>query len=237
MSVTIPPSMTAAPTSPDRADRATFTARSIALDDWRKNYNVPQSTAIAANMYSNAVDAYNNAMIAQDCANAAVLLQAAAALNAAAAASSAGAALWANTGATYAIGDLRRSPANARIYRRLTASNAGTTDPSVDTTNWAIYSVDPLWVVKTANYTAIAGEAVLCNTTAGTFSVTLPAAAAANDTVRVADYIGTFGANKLTVLRNASKINGFAEDLEITANWASVTLTYIDATVGWRTPL
>jgi len=43
-------------------------------------------------------------------------------------------AVWVS-GTTYAINDFRRSPANFQIYRRLTAG-AGTTDPSLDTTNW-----------------------------------------------------------------------------------------------------
>ncbi len=61
---TSPPSMTAAPTSPDRADRATFAARAIALDNWRKTLHIPEITAALANIYSNAVDAYNNAVAA-----------------------------------------------------------------------------------------------------------------------------------------------------------------------------
>ena len=64
MPVVTPPSMTAAPTSPDRADRATFTARSIALDNWRKNQNVPESTALAANVFANATDAATSATTA-----------------------------------------------------------------------------------------------------------------------------------------------------------------------------
>lgn len=55
------------------------------------------------------------------------------------AAAATGAALWVS-GTTYAIGALVWSPINARVYRRLTAG-AGTTDPSVDTTNWLVLSV------------------------------------------------------------------------------------------------
>ena len=46
-----------------------------------------------------------------------------------------GAIAWVS-GTTYAIGDARYSPANFQTYRRLT-SDAGTTDPSADATNWA----------------------------------------------------------------------------------------------------
>lgn len=58
---TAPPTLTPAPTSPDRADRATFAARAVALDDWTKNTQVPELQASLANVYANAVDAYNNA--------------------------------------------------------------------------------------------------------------------------------------------------------------------------------
>ena len=65
MTATAPPSMTAAPTSPDRSDRATFTARAIALDNWTKNNNVPEIVAAMANVYANALDVYASAAAAQ----------------------------------------------------------------------------------------------------------------------------------------------------------------------------
>lgn len=68
---TVPPTLTASPASPDRADRTTFIARAIALDDWRKNFNVPEMVAALTNVYNNAVDAYNNAAAAASSAIAA----------------------------------------------------------------------------------------------------------------------------------------------------------------------
>lgn len=56
------------------------------------------------------------------------------AASAAAAASSASATIWVS-GTTYAVGDVRFSPINFMSYRRKIAG-AGTTDPSLDTTNW-----------------------------------------------------------------------------------------------------
>lgn len=91
-----------------------------------------------------------------------------------------------------------------------------------------------IWATKTAAYTAVSGDALMCNTTAAPFAVTLPAAPAANDVVRIADYAGTFGANNLTVARNGLKIMGLAEDMTISTNNASIKLTYIDATQGWK---
>lgn len=57
-----------------------------------------------------------------------------ASVSAAAAASAANSVVWVS-GTTYAAGDVRYSPVNFQSYRRLIAG-AGTTDPSLDTTNW-----------------------------------------------------------------------------------------------------
>jgi len=90
------------------------------------------------------------------------------------------------------------------------------------------------WTIKTATYTAAAKDAVQANTTAGAFTITLPPSPAANDTVRIADYAGTFASNNLTIGRNSLKIMGLNEDMTISINNVSLTLTYIDATQGWR---
>lgn len=57
-----------------------------------------------------------------------------AAISAVAAASAANAVAWVS-GTTYAAGDVRFSPIDFQSYRRL-VTGAGTTDPSLDTTNW-----------------------------------------------------------------------------------------------------
>ena len=59
---TAAPTLTAAPTSPDRADRATFAARAVALDDWTKNSHVPELQALGDNVYANAVEAAASAV-------------------------------------------------------------------------------------------------------------------------------------------------------------------------------
>lgn len=224
---TSPPTIDALPTAPDRADRATFSARATAFFAALKDTFASQLSAVASNAYANAAEALASAAASLASANNA-------AASAAAAAASAGAATWANTGATYALGDMQKSPSNGRIYRRLTASNAGTTDPSVDTTNWAIYTLDPTWIIKTTNYTAVAGDALLVNTTSGAITITLPAAPAANDVVRFADYAGTWGTNKITFGRNGLKIMGLAEDYDITTPNLGGAMTYIDTTQGWK---
>lgn len=51
--------------SPDRSDRATFTARSIALDNWKKNQNVPEMRTVLANVYANALEVNATALVVQ----------------------------------------------------------------------------------------------------------------------------------------------------------------------------
>lgn len=102
------------------------------------------------------------------------------------------------------------------------------------TASWVADGATPTWTTKTANYTAVNGDALMCNTTSSAFTITLPASPAANDTVRIADYAGTFATYNLTVGRNALKIMGLSEDMTISTNNTSITLTYIDATQGWR---
>lgn len=75
--------------------------------------------------------AINSAISETNANNSAV----AAALSAASAASSTGAALWVS-GTSYSVGALVYSPADRRNYRRKVAGT-GTTDPSLDSTNWS----------------------------------------------------------------------------------------------------
>lgn len=218
---TSPPSIDALPTAPDRADRATFSARATAFFAALKDSFVSASNAIASNVYANAMEAYNSAAAALTSANNAI--------------AAAGATIWVS-GTTYAIGDVRYSPANQKIYRRKT-NGAGTTDPSADGTNWGVVSSDPQWVTKTSNYNAVAGDALLINTTSAAITITLPASPSANDAVRFADYAGTWGSNKVTFGRNGSNIMGLAQDYDITAPNRNGTLTYIDSTQGWKANL
>lgn len=90
------------------------------------------------------------------------------------------------------------------------------------------------WQIKTTTYTAAAGEAILADTSGGAWTLTLPASPSANDVVRVADYAGTFATNNLTVARNSLKIMGLSEDMTVSDNNVAFTLTYVDATEGWR---
>ena len=90
------------------------------------------------------------------------------------------------------------------------------------------------WVaVKTANYTASAGEGVFANTTGGAFTLTLPAGTL-GDEISFVDYAGTFDTNALTIAANGSeKILGSTADLTVSVERAANTLVYTDGTQGW----
>ena len=87
--------------------------------------------------------------------------------------------------------------------------------------------------VKTANFTAAAGQGVFANTTGGAFTLTLPAGAL-GDEVSFADYAGTFDSNALTIAANGSeKILGSTADLTVSVERAANTLVFTDGTQGW----
>ena len=88
--------------------------------------------------------------------------------------------------------------------------------------------------VQTANYTAANNQGVQTNTTAGSFTVTLPTTPTVGDIVIVIDALGTWGTNNLTVGRAGENIAGLAENLICDINGASVTLVYTGATYGWN---
>jgi len=91
------------------------------------------------------------------------------------------------------------------------------------------------WVttVKTATFTATAGEGYFCNTTAGVFTVNLPAGTA-GAVVAVKDYAGTFDNNNLTIAANGSdKIGGSTDNVTMSTEGIAITLVFIDSTQGW----
>ena len=173
--------------------------------------------ALATNAYNNAVDCYNNALAASAAATAAT--------------AASGATIWVS-GTAYAIGDGRFSPINSQSYRRKTVG-AGTTDPSLDPTSWALIGWLP-WVRKTGTYTAVSFDRVKASTTGGAWSLTFPVAPVDGDTIEIQDVDGAFNTNNLTLLVNGKKIMGFTTSFMLDARYAHVVFVY-DTTLGdWR---
>jgi hypothetical protein len=89
-------------------------------------------------------------------------------------------------------------------------------------------------LTKTANYTAVAGDRILCDTSGGAFTITLPASPNAGDKVHVLDAAASFDNNNLTIARNSKKIQGATADLTITTENTGIGLVFYNDTYGWR---
>lgn len=90
------------------------------------------------------------------------------------------------------------------------------------------------WLTKTANYTAATLDGIFADTSAGSFTVTLPATPSVGNQVYFMDITSSFGLNALTIARNSEYIMGLDEDMLVNTPNASFRLTYTGAANGWR---
>ena len=88
--------------------------------------------------------------------------------------------------------------------------------------------------IKTGNFTAVAPEYYMIDTSGGAITMTLPLTATLGDTVRFMDVAGTFNTNNLTVDRNGHKIMGSTTNMTVDTQGSSNALVYSNATYGWR---
>ena len=92
-------------------------------------------------------------------------------------------------------------------------------------------------VVRTATttFSATVNDRILATSTAGAFTITLPAVLTLleNDVIQIIDIGGASATNNITVARNGALINGAADDLIIDLNNTVVTLIYTGGTYGW----
>lgn len=156
--------ITALPTPPNRALPGTFADLGDAFLGALPTF-ATEANALEAN-----VDALEAAAAASAVA---------AAASASASAASASAPIWVS-GTTYAIGNVAWSPINAQSYRRITAG-AGTTDPSIDGTNWTLIYAGNNSINRSARTSntvlGTADRGTLVDITSGTFTQTFSAAA------------------------------------------------------------
>ena len=86
--------------------------------------------------------------------------------------------------------------------------------------------------IKTADFTATAGEGYFVNTTSAAITVTLPSSPSTGDEVTIVDYAGTADTNNITIT-SSDNINGSSNDVKINYERGGVSMVYVDATQGW----
>ena len=114
--------------------------------------------------------------------------------------------------------------ADANVTTAKIADDAITAAKIADSVQLGAYNA---WTIKTANYTAVHKDQIICNN-GSAFTITLPSGPSASDTVIICNA----GAGTVTVGRNSSNINSAAEDGSLPQG-NSAQLVYVDGTIGW----
>jgi hypothetical protein len=137
------------------------------------------------------------------------------------------------SGAVGATGTSGSSGTSGAVGATGTSGTSGSNGTSGTTGSSGTSGLMPVWTVKTANYTAVNSDRILADTSAGSFTITLPSSPSAANYIEINDPEATWGTNNLTIARNSSNISSLAEDL-ICNYPATIGLTYVDATIGWK---
>ena len=88
------------------------------------------------------------------------------------------------------------------------------------------------FVEKTANYTLVAGDKIIVNTSSSALTMTLPSSPTLGDEVSIIDGSGNAATNNITISRNGSNIEGTADDLTLDVDAAAFSLVYYNASRG-----
>lgn len=90
------------------------------------------------------------------------------------------------------------------------------------------------WIVKTAAYTAVAGDRIQADTlTTAAFTITLPATATVGDSIQIEDANFNWNNANLTIGRNGLKINGGTSDFVASISGNKLSGVYISTAYGW----
>ena len=122
-------------------------------------------------------------------------------------------------------------PLTTGVTGTLPVANGGTNATTVNAARQSI-ALPALADVHTSSpATLVDGQ--YCVAGAGSITFTLPASPAVGDSVIIKDGTGAAATTSFTVGRNGSNIASSATDLTFDKNFAEITLTYIDGTIGW----
>lgn len=89
------------------------------------------------------------------------------------------------------------------------------------------------WSIQATNFSATSGDKILADTSAGSFTITLPATPAVGDTIEIFDGASTFNTYPVTVDRNGSNILGLASNFTLENQDSAVEFIYFNETRGW----
>lgn len=115
--------------------------------------------------------------------------------------------------------------------RTITIGNTGKAFDGSANVSWSKteIGIEHEWDVKTANFTAVAGDYYGLDTTTTAITVTLPATPTNNTRVRFLIVSDNVEINNITVDRNGSTIEGLSENLSVTDSYPrSFVLDYIE---------
>ena len=88
--------------------------------------------------------------------------------------------------------------------------------------------------VKTANFTAVAGEGYFINTTGGAFEVDLPTSPSVGDEIEFVDFSRNFATANLTLDQGSNKFQGSTSPKPVyNINGQSIRIVYSGSTQGW----
>jgi len=88
--------------------------------------------------------------------------------------------------------------------------------------------------VKTANFTAVAGEGYFVNTTGGAFEIDLPTSPSVGDEIEFVDFSRNFATANLTLDQGSNKFQGFTSPKPVyDVNGQSIKIVYSGSTQGW----
>ena len=137
-----------------------------------------------------------------------------------------------STGTVTLGGTLGSVDLTSQITGTLPVANGGTGATTVNAARQAIALPATADIhTTTPGSNLVDGQYVIA--AAGSITFTLPTAATAGDSVIIKDGTGAASTTPFTVARNGHKIASAASDLTFDKDWAEITMTYVNVTIGW----
>lgn len=103
---------------------------------------------------------------------------------------------------------------------------------SIQTSDFDLFASRARWLVKSTDYTTVAGVSILADTSSATFTITLPASPAIGDQINIGDAQNTWATNNLTVDGNGNNIDLNSGNLICNVS-AEISLVFAAGTMGW----